>query len=42
MARIPQTGSYDANKDLIAPQDHPTEADDDIMNPDTAGAAMLT
>ena len=42
LVRIPQTGSYDSSKDLIAPQDHPTEADDDIMNPDTAGAAMLT
>lgn len=26
---------------IIAPQDHPTEADDDIMNPDTAWVAML-
>ena len=25
---------------IIAPQDHPTEADDDIMNPDTAKDAM--
>ena len=40
LVKIPLTGS--GTQRIVAPQDHPTEADDDIMNPDTAWVAMIS
>lgn len=40
LVKVPLTQS--GTQRIVAPQDHPTEADDDIMNPDTAWVAMIS